>query len=121
MIKFDKILKKKLLYTEKNNIFKKLYFYYHKYFSQNNKFKKSYSYGGLDLLLNYLYKNKSKGIYIDVGCHHPIDGNNTYLLFKRGWEGINIDLDPYSIETFNFFRPKDCNINTAISDKKKVG
>ena len=120
MKKFDKVLKEKFLYTKKKNIFKILYFIYHKYFSHNKKFKKSYSYGGLDLLLNHLYRNHTTGVYVDVGCHHPLEGNNTYLLHKKGWEGINIDLDPYSIETFNFFRPKDFNINSAVADKKKL-
>ena len=39
----------------------------------------------------------NNGIYIDVGCNHPIKFNNTYLLYKRGWSGINIDLDSKSI------------------------
>jgi len=120
MRKFDKILKEKFLFTKNNNIFKKIYFFYQKVFSHLIKFKKSYSYGGLDLLLNHLYRNQSNGIYVDVGCHHPIHGNNTYLLHKKGWEGINIDLDPYSVEIFNYFRPKDFNKNIAISDKKKI-
>ena len=56
--------------------------------------KKSYSFGGVDLLIDYIFKNKNKGFYIDIGCQHPISNNNTYLLFKKGWTGINIDLYP---------------------------
>jgi FkbM family methyltransferase len=37
------------------------------------------------------------------------------LLYKKGWTGINIDLNPYSIELFNFSRPNDINLNFAVS------
>ena len=120
MKKIDNLIKEKFLFTKKSNIFKRLYFMYHKFFGHSKNFKKSYSYGGIDLLLNHLYRDKRKGTYIDVGCHHPIDGNNTYLLHKKGWEGINIDLDPYSVEIFNYFRPKDFNKNAAVSDKEEI-
>lgn len=38
------------------------------------------------------------------------------MLYKKGWSGINIDLDKFCIDLFNYNRPKDCNINAAISD-----
>ena len=62
--------------------------------------KKSYSMLGEDLFVKKFFKNKKKGFYIDVGCYHPIDGNNTYLLYKKGWEGINIDLNKTSIDLY---------------------
>jgi FkbM family methyltransferase len=80
-----------------------------------NCFKKSYSFGSVDLLVNYFFKYKKKGIYLDVGCQHPVSNNNTYLLYKKGWSGVNIDLDKKSIDLFNLVRKKDININTAIS------
>ena len=80
--------------------------------------KKSYSFGSVDLLINYYFKNKQKGIYLDVGCQHPISNNNTYLLYKKGWSGINIDLDLKSIQLFNLARSRDININAAVSSGK---
>ena len=80
-----------------------------------NCYKRSYSFGSVDLLINYYFKNKKKGIYLDVGCQHPVSNNNTYLLFKKGWSGINIDLDQKSIELFNLVRNNDINLNTAVS------
>ena len=77
--------------------------------------KISYSQGGIDLLLNHIFRNKKNGFYIDIGCNHPIKNNNTYLFYKMGWSGINIDLDKKSIDLFKLFRPKDKNINCAIS------
>jgi hypothetical protein len=39
------------------------------------------------------------------------------MLFKRGWFGINIDMEESKIDTFNIARPKDYNFLGAISDK----
>ena len=82
--------------------------------------KKSYSFGGCDLLVDYIFKSKNKGFYLDVGCQHPISNNNTYLLYKKGWNGINIDLDKKNINLFNLERPKDINICACISSKNDI-
>jgi len=79
--------------------------------------KISYSYGGVDSLVNNIFKNNDKGFYVDIGCGHPVKNNNTYLLNKKGWHGINIDLDNENINLFDIYRPSDENISTAISDK----
>ena len=77
--------------------------------------KISYSFNAVDLIIDYIFKNKNDGFYLDVGSQHPISNNNTYLLFKRGWSGINIDLDKKNIDLFNTARPNDINLNLAIS------
>ena len=77
--------------------------------------KKSYSFGGCDLLIDYIFKSQKKGFYLDVGCQHPVSNNNTYLLYKRGWNGINIDLDPKNIRLFNLERPNEINICKCVS------
>ncbi|MDA9631558.1 SAM-dependent methyltransferase, partial [Candidatus Pelagibacter sp.] len=59
---------------------------------------------GEDKFINDYFKKKTNGVYIDVGCYHPLDGNNTHLLFKKGWNGINIDINFFSISLFNFLR-----------------
>tara|TARA_B110000438_G_scaffold300409_1_gene352739 strand:+ start:89 stop:781 length:693 start_codon:yes stop_codon:yes gene_type:complete len=94
------------------NLLKKLY--YEKYT------KKSYSFNNVDLIIDYLLKHIEKGFYIDLGCNHPIKYNNTYLLHKRGWSGINIDADKTSIELFNKFRKNDFNINKIISENGEI-
>ena len=63
-------------------------------FSKSLTHKKiSYSYGGIDYLINNIFKNNNQGFYNDVGWGHPVKTNKTYLLNKKGWHGINIDLD----------------------------
>ena len=89
------------------NYLKKIY--YEKYS------KKSYSLSNVDLVIERIFKKKKKGIFIDVGCNHPIKYNNTYLLYKKGWNGINIDLDYESIKQFNELRTRDINIQTLVT------
>ena len=99
-------------------IFLIIYYFFNILFKKNKYRKISYSYGSVDLLLEHIFKNQSHGCYIDVGCQHPVMNNNTYLLYKKGWNGINIDLDKKNIDLFNFYRKKDLNINFAISSRE---
>ena len=70
-------------------------------------------------VLDY-FKDKKNGFYVDVGCYHPIHRNNTYLLHKKDWDGINIDTSQFSIDLFDYMRPNDLNYNCAISNKNEV-
>ena len=81
--------------------------------------KKTYAMYGEDLKVIDFFKRKKKGFYVDIGCYHPIEGNNTYLLFKKGWNGINADVNSLSIELFKKARENDYNINVAVSNQKK--
>ena len=73
---------------------------------------------GVDLIIDYFFKEKNDGIYVDVGAQNPVSNNNTFLLHK-GWRGLNIDLDEENIELFRSARPKDYNFNFAISSKEE--
>ena len=99
-------------------IFLIIYYFFNILFKKNKYRKISYSYGSVDLLLEHIFKNQSHGFYIDVGCQHPVMNNNTYLLYKKGWNGINIDLDKKNIDLFNFYRKRDLNLNFAISSQE---
>ena len=81
--------------------------------------KKTYSMFGEDLVIEKFFRNKKNGFYVDVGCYHPIVGSNTFLLFKKGWTGVNIDLNKISIELFDKARKKDKNFQVAITNKDK--
>jgi len=93
----------------------------HNIYIKNNFFlkKKTYSMNGEDIFINNYFKNKI-GFYVDVGAYHPLELSNTCLLHKRGWSGINIDINSLSINYFNFLRPNDININIAVSNKKTI-
>tara|TARA_B110000014_G_C19973457_1_gene504004 strand:- start:125 stop:721 length:597 start_codon:yes stop_codon:yes gene_type:complete len=70
-------------------------------------------------ILDY-FKDKKNGFYVDVGCYHPIHRNNTYLLYKKNWRGINIDVSQFSVELFDHLRPDDLNYNCAVSNKNET-
>ena len=76
--------------------------------------KKTYAMDGEDIAVDQYFENKFNGFYVDIGAHHPIQRNNTNLLFKKGWEGINIDVNEFSIDLFNYLRPNDLNYNNLV-------
>ena len=81
--------------------------------------KKQYSCFGEDLFIIDYFQNQEKGFYVDVGSYHPFFWNNTYLLYKKNWNGINIDANPLSTDLFNFARKDDINFNLAVTNKKE--
>jgi FkbM family methyltransferase len=115
-MKLEEKIKYKYLYDKKLNILKFFYFLF-QYLKMLLKFRNPNSHWGVDLILNSIFKNKRKGFYVDIGCHHPLINNHTYLFYKKGWSGVNIDIDFSSIDMFNFYRPKDINRQLALSDK----
>jgi len=80
------------------------------------KYSCSFSQGGEDVMLAGLF-SKSKGFFVDIGAFHPVKFSNTFLLYRKGWNGINIDAAPGSMDEFKKLRPRDINIESAISDK----
>ena len=116
-MRLEEKLKGHFLYKKKLNLLKILYFFFQ---FLKSKFKPRIinANWGLDKIVCDMFKKKKKGIYIDIGGHHPLINNNTYLLSKRGWRGINIDLDFNSIDMFNFFRGSDHNKKIALSNFK---
>ena len=104
----------------KYRIFYTIYLYYNLYI-RNFKyiFQKSYSQFNDDIFIKKFFQNKI-GTYVDIGCHHPFKLNNTYLLYKKRWDGLNIDLMKINIDLFNIWRPRDKNICAAISSKNKT-
>ena len=116
-MKIEEKIKQKFLYKPGFNLIKSFYFLFQKI--KKKKFlKKSFSGSAQDIIIDHFFKNKNDGVYIDVGCYHPYNGNNTKRLYDRGWSGINIDLDFHTIDLFNYIRKRDENINVAISDKE---
>ena len=101
----------------KFKILKKFYLFYNLYI-RNRKYLHNGSQFGEDKFLYNLFEKNYVGKYLDVGCFHPTKHNNTSLFYKNGWQGINIDLNPLTIDLFNFMRPNDININTAVSNEE---
>jgi FkbM family methyltransferase len=87
--------------------------------------EKSYSQEGEDrVLASLLFRvNKKRrgevGFYVDIGAHHPFRFSNTYLFYKSGWSGINVDAMPNSMRLFKIFRRRDINIECGIGTKQE--
>jgi FkbM family methyltransferase len=97
---------------------------FHEIFFRSKFFIKRESYGfeSEDIYIDEHLKNIHKGFYVDIGAFNPIRGSNTYLLYKRGWSGINVDADENSIRMFKILRRNDYNFNFAVSssDSKEI-
>ncbi len=105
----------------KTKITYKIYLYYNLYIRHKSYLKRTqYSQWGEDLFINKFFKNKRDGIYLDIGCFHPVMYSNTCLLHRKGWRGINIDINPTSIDLFNIVRPNDTNLCTTINETKEI-
>ena len=74
---------------------------------------------GENIILERIFAKQFKGLYVDVGAHHPVRFSNTINLYQKGWTGINIEPNQETIKAFQKMKPKDINLNIAISTIKK--
>lgn len=90
---------------------------------QNKKSsKESYSQCGEDLIANFIFsvlgiKNPS---YLDIGAFDPHNMNNTYIFYKKGCKGINIELNPKLFPKLKKYRKNDTNLNIGISQNNET-
>ncbi len=114
------------------NIIKKIWLFLHKryvnskshvfvsYILEKLKFEGfhiSYSQFGEDLIMENYLRDIKNGFFVDVGCNRPIEGNNTFKFYLKGWSGINIDGNQKMIDAFNSVRAKDINLCEIVSNK----
>jgi FkbM family methyltransferase len=74
----------------------------------------SWSQEGEDQILRRIFEEKSTGFYVDVGAHHPKRFSNTYYFYRKGWNGINIDAMPGSMQHFRKTRLRDINLEIGV-------
>jgi len=83
-------------------------------------FRFHYSQFGEDIVLaELLIKELHNGFFVDIGCFHPKKYSNTYRLYRKGWRGINVDMEEDKVSLFNIIRPGDYNVLSAVSDKQE--
>jgi len=98
-------------------------------YSDNFWSLKSYSSAGEDIVIRSLLLRREqmngntvlpeKGFYVDVGAFAPKQFSNTYFFYNIGWRGINIDAAPGSMKIFDRIRPRDTNVEAAVSDGER--
>ena len=77
---------------------------------------KSYSQNFEDVYINRIFPDKNDGFYIDIGAHHPELDSVTKSFYDRGWNGINIEPTPQNFKLLEEARPRDINLNVAVSN-----
>ena len=78
-----------------------------------------------DLLLSRMLhprglKNAPPGTFADIGAFHPHKHSNSYLFYRWGWRGINVDARPGAMEHFHNLRPEDTNLELAVGPKAET-
>jgi FkbM family methyltransferase len=57
-----------------------------------------------------------QGFYIDIGAYHPDRDSVTKHFYDHGWRGINIEPGAKYFPAFPVERPRDINLQVAVSD-----
>lgn len=78
----------------------------------------SFSQEGEDMVLRRIFADRRRGLYVDIGAHHPMRFSNTYHFYRRGWSGVNIDASPGSMGRFRLLRRRDTNLELAIGSER---
>ncbi len=78
----------------------------------------SYAQHHEDLIILSLLGEKKTGFYVDAGANDPTSDSVTKLFYLRGWHGVNIEPLPSLYKKIVKQRPKDINVNVAISNTK---
>ena len=76
----------------------------------------SYAQNGEDIVLARAFTD-THGFYVDIGAFDPLEDSVTKLFYDRGWNGINVDPVPEVIERFDRDRPRDVNLQVAVSEE----
>jgi len=88
-----------------------------------NSYKKtSYSQCGEDLIVDFVLNSLriEHPTYLDIGAHHPVFLNNTYLFYKKNMHGVCIEPDPDSFVKIRNARPRDICLNIGIGVDKQA-
>jgi FkbM family methyltransferase len=77
----------------------------------------SYAQNFEDVMLARLFAGKPAGFYVDIGAGHPSRLSVTKHFYDHGWRGVNIEPIANNWELFRKERPRDVNLNVAISSR----
>ncbi len=79
----------------------------------------SYSQFGEDAVVKPIIGHRqTPGVYVDVGCFHPVRLSNTYALYLEGWSGLCVDPNATFARDWRELRPRDRHLNVAISSSE---
>ncbi len=79
----------------------------------------TYSQAGEDMIMNDMLRTADikKPCYIDIGAHHPIFGNNTYMFYRNGGRGVLVEPNTEMCASIRRSRPRDICLNAGAGAK----
>jgi FkbM family methyltransferase len=75
----------------------------------------SFAQNGEDIVLLRAFDGQATGFWIDIGANHPISDSVTHNFSQLGWSGINVEPLEHFYRLLSDARPRDLNINAAVS------
>lgn len=57
----------------------------------------SHSQAGQSAFVFAVLNDKTDGVFLDIGCSHPVELSNTYGLEQIGWTGVLLDSSPDAV------------------------
>ena len=73
----------------------------------------SFAQNAEDVLLWRCFRDKTQGLYVDVGASSPMIDNLTQLFYERGWSGVNLEPLPERAAELARLRPRDRTLCAA--------
>jgi FkbM family methyltransferase len=78
--------------------------------------KHSYAQAGEDLIIDFIARamQVDEVTYLDIGAHDPVQFSNTYMFYKRGFQGVLVEPDPELMASIKRARPNDICIEAGV-------
>ena len=77
----------------------------------------SYAQNYEDVILRRVFDGRPSGFYVDVGAADPVKNSVTHHFYERGWSGINVEPEPGFFARLVAARPRDVNLQLAVSSE----
>lgn len=83
--------------------------------------RETFSQAGEDICIDFLFRDKkiTQISYLELGVCHPTEGSNTYLFYKKGYQGILVEADKSQIEKIKLLRNRDVILNCGVGFEDK--
>lgn len=81
-----------------------------------NPGNRSFAQCGEDLVVDFIlgYVGVTNVSYLDIGAFDPIEINNTYLFYEKGFKGVLVEPNPVMCEKLRRVRPRDTTLTAGI-------